>query len=99
MTHHYFPGRRQALAGLLAVAGFISPHLAGAAGTPTDAPRVEAAEVKALALRGEAVIVDVRGKQYYDFEHAEGAISIPIEQFEARVSELPKEKLIAAYCT
>ena len=64
-----------------------------------DAPRIAADEVKRLVAKGDVVIVDVRGKDAYDFEHAEGAISIPLQELEARMSELPKNKLIAAYCT
>jgi rhodanese-related sulfurtransferase len=45
------------------------------------------------------VLVDVRGKDAYDLEHAEGAISIPYADLESRLAELPKDKLIAAYCT
>lgn len=99
MAHHPPFGRRQALLALLAAAGFAAPATLRAAGSAADAPRVAAEEVKRLAEKGEAVIVDVRSKQSYDFEHAEGALSIPLDQFEARVGELPKDKLIAAYCT
>ena len=65
----------------------------------TEAPRVAAEEVKRLAEKGEVVIIDTRGKDAYDFEHAEGALSIPVAELESRLAELPKDKLIAAYCT
>ena len=45
-----------------------------------------------LAAKGEAVIVDVRSKDAYDLEHAEGAVSIPLTELEARLAELPKDK-------
>ena len=70
--------------------------------TPTSAdqaPRVEASEVKRLAEKGEAVIVDVRGKDAWDTGHAQGAIHIPEAQVLSRLAELPKDKLIALYCT
>ena len=89
-------GRRHALAALMAAAGFTLP--ASAAG-PADAPRVQAPDVVKAAEKKDVVLVDVRNKDAFDFEHAAGAIHIPIDQFEARVSELPKDKLIAAYCT
>jgi predicted sulfurtransferase len=98
MAHHSF-SRRQALLALLAVPGFAAPAIVRAANDPNPAPRVMADEVKKAYEKGDAVIVDVRNKQAYDFEHAEGAISIPLDQFEKRVGELPKDKLIAAYCT
>lgn len=82
---------------LLAVLSLIAvlPASAGAA----EAPRVTGVEVKRLAEKGEVVIVDVRSKDAYDQEHAVGAISIPLGEFEARFAELPKNKLIASYCT
>jgi hydroxyacylglutathione hydrolase len=71
-----------------------------AAPTSADqAPRMEAAEVKRLVDKGEAVLVDVRGKEAFDSGHAEGALHIPVDQVGARLKDLPKDKLIAAYCT
>ena len=67
--------------------------------TPDQAPRVEAAEVKRLLEKREAVLVDVRGKEAWDAGHADGAIHIPEAQILSRLSELPKTKLIALYCT
>jgi predicted sulfurtransferase len=88
--------RRQALLGLAALAALLLPAPARA---QDDAPRVAPDEVKRLVAKGEAIIVDVRPKMSYDFEHAEGAINIPLDDLEARFKELPKNKLIAAYCT
>ncbi|HEY7512031.1 MAG TPA: rhodanese-like domain-containing protein [Vicinamibacteria bacterium] len=67
--------------------------------SPDQAPRVEAADVKRLVEKGEAVLVDVRGKDAWDAGHAEGALHIPEAQVPARLKDLPKEKLIALYCT
>jgi predicted sulfurtransferase len=92
------PTRRwPALLAALAIA--LLPALAGPAAADDDAPRLAAEEVKRLAEKGDVVILDVRGKDAYDMEHAEGAVSIPLQELEARMSELPKNKLIAAYCT
>ena len=41
----------------------------------------------------------MRGKSNYDISHADGALSIPLGELESRLGELPKDKLIAAYCT
>ncbi len=76
----------------------VLPSLVPAAAA-AEAPRVTAADVKAKADKGEVVIVDVRSKDAYDQEHAEGAISVPLTELEGRLAELPKNKLIAAYCT
>ena len=92
-----FVRRWTALVAVLALTA-VSPALAADASSK-EAPRLTAAEVKALVDKGEALVVDVRGKDAYDQEHAVGAISIPVDQIEARLKELPKNKLIAAYCT
>jgi predicted sulfurtransferase len=97
MTQHSFSGRRRALA-LIAAGALAAPALVRAAG-PADAPRVAAEEVVKMAARGEVVLVDTRGKADYDFEHAQGAINIPMAEFESRIGELPRDKYIAAYCT
>jgi len=99
MTH--FPVRRWSA--LLAALALIV-LLPGTAGRATaagaaEAPRVAAEEVKRLAEKGEVVIIDTRGKDAYALEHAEGALSIPVAELESRLAELPKDKLIAAYCT
>lgn len=64
------------------------------------APRMPIDEFKALyddpAKR--PVILDVRAKQTYDEGHIVGAISFPEADVDARIAELPKDKLIIAYC-
>jgi rhodanese-related sulfurtransferase len=70
----------------------------GSAQSP-EIPRISAEEALRLAAKGEAVIVDVRDKLAWDGGHAEGALSIPLAEVGKRASELPKDKLIAAYCT
>lgn len=44
------------------------------------------------------VILDVRGAESYAEGHITGAILFPEADIAARVSELPKDKLIVAYC-
>jgi hypothetical protein len=44
------------------------------------------------------IIVDVRSNAAYDEGHIAGAVNIPGFEAEMRLSELPKEKLIIAYC-
>ena len=95
--NQHFSGRRHALA-LLALGALAAPTFVRAAG-PADAPRVAAEEAVKMAAKGEAVVLDVRSKADFDFEHAEGAVSIPLAELEARIGELPKDKYVAAYCT
>ena len=64
------------------------------------APRMPIDEFKALydnpATR--PVIIDVRAKQSYDEGHIAGSISFPEAEADARIAELPKDRLIIAYC-
>jgi len=64
-----------------------------------DAPRIVAEELKRLVGKGEAVIVDVRSQSAWDVSHIDGALHIPLAELSSRLKELPKDKLIACYCT
>lgn len=66
---------------------------------PAEAKRISIAEVQQKLANGTAVVVDVRDAQSYSFQHAEGAISIPLDQIAARTSELPRDRQIITYCT
>jgi rhodanese-related sulfurtransferase len=44
------------------------------------------------------IIVDVRSSVAYAEGHIAGAVSIPDAETESRLSELPKDRLIVAYC-
>lgn len=61
--------------------------------------RVDVATAKSAFDAGQAVIVDVRDKVYYDEMHAAGAISIPLSEIETRISELNPDDWIILYCT
>jgi rhodanese-related sulfurtransferase len=67
--------------------------------TVEDARRINAADARQALARNEAVLVDVRPKESYDAEHAQGALLIPLSDVVARAGELPKDKLIITYCT
>ena len=47
---------------------------------------------------GEVIVLDVRPTEEYRAGHIQGAISIPVEQIEKRLGELPTKKEIVAYC-
>jgi hypothetical protein len=66
---------------------------------PGEAKRISIEELKRKVADGSAVVVDVRDAQSFAFQHAEGAISIPLDQVAARASELPRGKQIVTYCT
>jgi rhodanese-related sulfurtransferase len=64
------------------------------------------AEVEAISreelvkrLRGnEVVLVDVRPAEEFDAGHIRGAVSIPLDELDERLAELPAESEIVAYC-
>jgi rhodanese-related sulfurtransferase len=48
--------------------------------------------------RGEVVLVDVRPEEEFEAGHIDGARSIPIDELERRLAELPPEGEVVAYC-
>jgi rhodanese-related sulfurtransferase/DNA-binding HxlR family transcriptional regulator len=48
--------------------------------------------------RGDAVLVDVRPAEEYAAGHIDGARSIPIDELEQRLTELPSDREVIAYC-
>jgi rhodanese-related sulfurtransferase/predicted transcriptional regulator len=55
---------------------------------------------KLLARLGskDVVLVDVRPSEEFDAGHIEGALSIPLEELDQRLAELPDDCEIVAYC-
>ena len=47
---------------------------------------------------GDVVLVDVRPQAEYDAGHIEGAKSVPLDELERRLAELPPDAEIVAYC-
>jgi len=62
-------------------------------------PRISLQDLQVKLVQGEAVLVDVRGKAAYDEAHAQGAISFPEAELDARLGELPRDKDLVFYCT
>jgi rhodanese-related sulfurtransferase/biotin operon repressor len=55
-------------------------------------------ELRARLARGDVVLVDVRPEEEYAAGHIEGARSIPLDELERRLAELPPDHEIVAYC-
>ncbi len=55
-------------------------------------------ELLSLVKSGEAMVIDVRPSSEYDAGHIEGAVNIPLESLTQRLSKLPKDQEIVAYC-
>jgi rhodanese-related sulfurtransferase len=59
---------------------------------------ISAEELRARMRRREVVLLDVRPHVEYEAGHLPNALSIPLEDLEQRLKELPKRKTIVAYC-
>ncbi|MHB1939987.1 MAG: ArsR/SmtB family transcription factor [Candidatus Dormibacteria bacterium] len=67
---------------------------AGAEGTE----RVTRAELLERARDGSVVVLDVRPVEEYAASHIPGALSLPLEQLEARLDQLDPDLEVVAYC-
>lgn len=64
-----------------------------------EVPRATVEEVKTALDAGTAIVVDVRGLQYYQAAHIAGALSLPTDDLEAQYQTLPQDQMIYLYCT
>jgi rhodanese-related sulfurtransferase/DNA-binding HxlR family transcriptional regulator len=55
-------------------------------------------ELLARLRKGDVVLVDVRPADEFDAGHIKGARSIPIDELEERLAELPADREVVAYC-
>lgn len=68
--------------------------------TPADnARRITAEELHKLWEKDEVLIIDTRAESAYKEEHIKGSISMPTGSVLQRIDELPRNKMIVAYCT
>jgi rhodanese-related sulfurtransferase len=59
---------------------------------------IEPVELKAFALRGRLLILDVRSAQEFALGHVEGAVNIPLDTLGSHASGLPRDRLIVTVC-
>lgn len=59
---------------------------------------VGAPELVRRVKAGEVTLLDVRPHEEYAAGHVAGALSIPVDELEARMGELPPGREIVAYC-
>lgn len=91
-----------AVAGIFLFSGSDQPDLVNNSGPEIPFPqieRVDVASAKSALDSGQAVVVDVRDKVYYDDGHITGSISIPLSEIESRLGELNQSDWIILYCT
>lgn len=63
-----------------------------------DFQKISSDELREQLERGEVVLLDVRPEVEFQAGHLPGAISIPLDELEDRLGELPLGKRIVAYC-
>jgi rhodanese-related sulfurtransferase len=63
-----------------------------------DVERIDREELRARLAREEVVLIDVRPSEEYAAGHIPEAKSIPIDELDERLKELPKGREIVAYC-
>jgi rhodanese-related sulfurtransferase len=63
-----------------------------------DVDEVSRDELIARLRMGDVVLIDVRPTEEYEAGHIDGARSIPIDELEQRLAELPADREVVAYC-
>jgi rhodanese-related sulfurtransferase/predicted transcriptional regulator len=63
-----------------------------------DVDTIGREELLGRLARGDVVLVDVRPELEYEAGHIEGARSIPLDELERRLAELPPNAEVVAYC-
>jgi rhodanese-related sulfurtransferase/DNA-binding HxlR family transcriptional regulator len=56
------------------------------------------AELESRVRKGDVVLIDVRPQEEFEAGHIEGALSIPVDQLDQGLAELPEDVEIVAYC-
>jgi 3-mercaptopyruvate sulfurtransferase SseA len=67
--------------------------------TGDGARRIRPQDLLQLVKKGQAIVVDVRTEEAYKAGHIKGAWLIPAADIANRADELPRNKLIATYCS
>lgn len=70
----------------------------GLDGARNDEEEVTRDDLLARARAGSVTVLDVRPGEEYRAAHIPGAVSIPLDELPARLSELPENAEIVAYC-
>lgn len=59
---------------------------------------VDRAALVERARSGEVTVLDVRPREEYRAGHIPGALSVPLAELKSRLTELPRDRDIVAYC-
>lgn len=63
-----------------------------------DLEGISVSELQERMRNGEVLLIDVRPKEEFEEAHISGAVSIPIEELEEKLSLLPENCDVVAYC-
>jgi len=63
-----------------------------------DVEKIGPGELAARLRRRDVVLVDVRPSEEFEAGHIDGARSIPLEELERRLDQLPADTEVVAYC-
>jgi len=63
-----------------------------------DVDAIGRGELIARLRKGDVVVVDVRPTEEFEAGHIRGARSLPLDELEDRLAELPADREIVAYC-
>jgi rhodanese-related sulfurtransferase/DNA-binding HxlR family transcriptional regulator len=63
-----------------------------------DVEAIDRDELRERLARGDVLVLDVRPAEEYAAGHIDGARSIPLDELEQRLAELPVDREIVAYC-
>jgi 3-mercaptopyruvate sulfurtransferase SseA len=66
---------------------------------PQEVQRITLEESKAAFDSSAALFLDVRRADSYTASHIPGALSIPLDELETRITELDPDQWIITYCT
>jgi hypothetical protein len=65
---------------------------------PSNPPRMTIDDLQKLLATNSVLLIDVRNPYTFSDKHIKGASTLPFEDLDKRVSEVPKDKLVVLYC-
>jgi rhodanese-related sulfurtransferase/DNA-binding transcriptional ArsR family regulator len=65
---------------------------------PSELEPIDGDELLRRAEAGDVTVLDVRPRDEYRAGHIPGALSMPVEELERRLAEIPPDRPVVAYC-